>query len=55
MAKKYYFQDLPEESKDEVFENLRERFKSDESIDDFINRHNWARTEKSWLKLKGIE
>ncbi len=49
---KYYFQDLPEDIKKEVWEGVRNdeelNLNSDEEIDDYINRRNRARTITDW-------
>ena len=51
MATKYYFQEIPNEIKDMLWEKAVKRFKENETADDFINRHNWKMSIDSWEDL----
>ncbi|MBA7533919.1 hypothetical protein ES705_26165 [subsurface metagenome] len=43
--KKYYWQDLPQEIKDDFFEAMKG---TDEKKDDYVNRHNSPQTLGDW-------
>ena len=45
MAKTYYWQDLPQEIKDDFWAAMNG---NDEEKDDYINRHNTAKTLGGW-------
>ena len=51
----YYFQELPPTIQKEVVQKLFKRFRKIEIVNDYINRHNWQRTQKDWLKMEGRE
>jgi len=53
MATKYYFQELPREVKDMLWEKVirSKKYKNNEDLDDFINRHNWKMSIDTWEDL----